>query len=210
MYSDEELLPLSALQHFIFCRRQCALIHIEQSWTENAHTAEGRVMHERAHDEGHQTLPGVRVERGLALVSRELGLSGKADIVEFRDGGTGVPVVFPVEYKRGRQKSDDCDNVQLCAQALCLEEMLKTAIPSGAIFYGKVRRRHEVQFTAQLREKTIETARLLHEFISTAATPKPCYCPQCQACSFIGVCLPKTMYAAKPVAGYFNEALADL
>lgn len=136
MFSEDDLLMLSALQHLSFCPRQCALIHIEQIWAENVFTAEGRVMHERAHDEDRrETRAGVRVERGMPLRSLKLGLIGKADVVEFHSGLGGKGwTPFPVEYKRGKPKVDDCDKVQLCAQALCLEEMLGVAVPAGALF----------------------------------------------------------------------------
>lgn len=123
MYTEEDLIQLSALQHFVFCKRQCALIHIEQVWSENLWTAEGRIMHEDVHSEGIENRKGVRIERGIPLRSLELGLSGKADVVEFRKGHNGKYQLFPVEYKRGKPKPDNRDKVQLCAQGLCLEEM---------------------------------------------------------------------------------------
>ena len=127
MYSEDELLQLSALQHFVFCPRQCALIHIEQLWEENRFTAEGRIIHEDVHEEGVENRKDVKIERGIPLRSLELGLSGKADVVEFRKTQDGKKLIlFPIEYKRGKPKLDHCDMVQLCAQAMCLEEMLKT------------------------------------------------------------------------------------
>ena len=142
MFTDDALLPLSALQHLLFCERQCALIHIEGQWAENRYTAEGRVMHRKAHDGPSAQHGDVRVARGLALRCLRLGLIGYADVVEFRpsEGGTAA-TPYPIEYKRGKPKAHDADEVQLCAQALCLEEMLGTAVPAGALFYGRTRRR---------------------------------------------------------------------
>ena len=173
MYTEDDLLPLSALQHLIFCERQCALIHIEQAWAENLFTAEGRIMHERVHEEGRESRGDIRVEHGLSLRSLRLGLIGKADVVEFHrwKGGSWLP--FPVEYKRGKPKKDNSDRVQLCAQALCLEEMLNIAVPEGALFYGKNRRRAEVVFDIPLRKETEDAAIRLHELIASGRTPKP-------------------------------------
>jgi CRISPR-associated exonuclease Cas4 len=209
MYAEEDFLPLSALQHFIFCRRQCALIHIERVWVENLFTAEGRVMHERAHGEGRQTLSGVRIERGLVLRSEKLGLNGKADVVEFhkKDGGYAP---FPVEYKRGKPKENNCDAVQLCAQAISLEEMLGVSIPSGALFYGKTKRRMEVDLDDKLRAETSEITRLAHELIRAGITPKPEYGAKCDTCSLFSVCLPKNLSASGSAEEYLKKGLAEL
>lgn len=208
MYTENDLLLLSALQHFIFCKRQCALIHIEQIWTENWLTAEGRIMHEKAHEERIENQKDIRIERGVSLHSFELGLSGKADVVEFhksKDSKKWVP--FPVEYKRGKPKADDSDKIQLCAQALCLKEMLNIKIPCGAIFYGKTRRRFDVQFDEALRNKTKEAAKQLHIFIKAGSTPPPVYTPKCKSCSFIDVCLPKTIGRKFSVKKYLLEEI---
>ena len=140
-YSEDDLIMISALQHFAFCPRQCALIHIEQVWTESGLTAEGRIMHEKVHEEQRESRGAVRIECGIPLRSLRLGLIGKADVVEFHRIGKGVWQPFPVEYKRGKPKPDHCDKVQLCAQAMCLEEMLSVPVPEGALFYGRTRRR---------------------------------------------------------------------
>ncbi|MEM5790240.1 MAG: CRISPR-associated protein Cas4, partial [Syntrophobacteraceae bacterium] len=170
MYHEDDLLPLSALQHLIFCERQCALIHVEQAWEENRLTTEGMLLHERVHEVGAETRAGVRIERGVALRSLKLGLTGKADVVEFhREGRAWLP--FPVEYKRGKPKPDECDLVQLCAQAMCLEEMLCIDVPEGAIFYGQPRRRLEVVFDDGLRNRTAAAAKALHEMIAEGRTP---------------------------------------
>ncbi|MBN2143763.1 MAG: CRISPR-associated protein Cas4 [Candidatus Aureabacteria bacterium] len=190
MYSEDDLLPISALQHLMFCERQCALIHIEQVWEENRFTAEGRIMHEKCHEEGHESRGNIRIERGLALRSFKLRLIGKADVVEFhKANNTWLP--FPVEYKRGKPKLDDCDKVQLCAQAICLEEMLGVCIPKGAIFYGKTLHRLEVNFDETLRNETENLTIRLHEFIKQAITPQAEYDERCGRCSLLNLCMPR-------------------
>lgn len=210
MYIEEDFIQLSALQHFIFCPRQCALIHIEQAWSENLFTAEGRVMHEKAHEEQFETRDGARIERGMPLRSYELGLSGKADVVEFhKAAGIKKRVPFLVEYKRGKPKLDDSDKVQLCAQALCLEEMLKIDVPQGALFYGRTKRRLIVCFDEALRKKTKEDARNLHEFIKAGITPKPVYTSKCDLCSLVDVCMPKTIERNCSVKKYLLEEIKE-
>jgi len=201
-YSEDDLILLSALQHYIFCPRQCALIHVEQIWSENLLTAEGRIMHERVHEEGRESRGDVRIERGVPLRSLRLGLSGMADVVEFHRQPDGSWKPFPVEYKRGKPKPDDCDRVQLCAQALCLEEMLKVEIPSGAIFYGKTRHRHDVVFDEALRKETEETAEQVHKLIESGVTPRPVYQSKCDSCSLFESCLPKTIEKTRSVQKY--------
>jgi CRISPR-associated exonuclease Cas4 len=187
-FSDSDLLPLSALQHYVYCPRQCALIHVEQQWSENRFTAEGRAQHERVDRPEHETRDGVRLEYAVLLRSLELGLIGKADVIEFHPDGR----VFPVEHKRGRPKPDHCDWVQLCAQALCLEEMLNTSISEGAIFYGKPRRRQAVEFNEGLRAETRQVAKALHELINQGQTPPPVYeKKKCLACSLMDICMPE-------------------
>ncbi|MBU4478460.1 MAG: CRISPR-associated protein Cas4 [Candidatus Omnitrophica bacterium] len=205
---EADYLPLSSLSQYLWCQRRCALIHIEQVWVENLFTAEGRVMHEKAHEERFQESKGVRVERGVALCSKRLGLNGKADVVEFHGQGKDW-LAFPVEYKRGKPKSDDCDLVQLCAQCLCLEEMLGARIPEGAIFYGRPRRRFAVSFDDELRRKTEETVRQAHAFISAGITPKPEYMKKCESCSLMGICMPRSMGHALSMENYFKEALKE-
>ncbi|MDR3736142.1 MAG: CRISPR-associated protein Cas4 [Acidobacteriaceae bacterium] len=181
---SEKALPLSGLQHLAFCPRQWALIHLEQAWTENRLTAEGRLLHEKADLPGQSRRHDLHTVRGLSLGSRRLGLSGRADVVEFR------PEPFPVEYKRGRRKPDDCDLVQLCAQALCLEEMLGQPVPRGAMFYGDPRRRLEVEFSAQLRARTETLAAEMHRLYQTRETPPARPGKHCQNCSLLDICLP--------------------
>ncbi len=209
-YSEDDLLPLSALQHLIFCDRQCGLIHIEQAWDENRFTAEGRIMHERVHEEGEESRGKVRIARGVSLRSLRLGLIGKADVVEFHRMEGGVWRPFPVEHKRGKPKPDDSDKVQLCAQALCLEEMLGTEVPSGAIFYGRTRHRLDVEFDEALREETERAAGQLHELIGSGITPKPVYNPEkCRSCSLMDRCLPQVLRKKKSVRGYLTQMLEE-
>ena len=215
MFSEDELIPLSALQHLLFCERQCALIHIEQAWAENRFTAEGRIMHERVDEAGRESRGRVRTVNGLPLRSLRLGLSGKADAVEFHregddvSGDASVWQPFPVEYKRGKPKQNDCDLVQLCAQALCLEEMLEVAVPEGALYYGKPRRRLVVVFAEALREKTREAARRLHELINSGHTPQARYEKKCESCSMLSVCMPKVTGSHRSVRRYMAQALAQ-
>jgi len=207
MFKEDDFLQLSALQHFVFCKRQCALIHIEQAWSENRFTAEGRMMHDKVHDERAEKQKDIRIERGMAIHSFELGLSGKTDVVEFHKTGDGKWLPFPVEYKRGKPKPDDCDKVQLCAQALCLEEMLGVTIPCGAIFYGKTRHRLDVVFDGALRQETIEIAKQLHTFIESGKTPAPVYMDKCDSCSFIDECMPKIIGCKSSVKEYLKEII---
>jgi CRISPR-associated exonuclease Cas4 len=206
---EDDLIMLSALQHMVFCPRQCALIHIEQVWAENRQTAEGRIMHERVHEESRESRGKLRIEYGVPLRSLRLGLIGKADIVEFHRQEDGAWQPFPVEYKRGKPKVDDCDKVQLCAQALCLEEMLNTRIPQGALFYGKTRRRLDVSFDETLRQKTEETARNVRALIESGRTPSPVYTKKCESCSLVAECLPKTIGKKRSVKSYMTRILNE-
>lgn len=207
-FDEDRLLPISALQHLLFCERQCALIHIEGLWVENRLTAEGRQLHERAHEAPSETREGVRIARGLDLRSLQLGLVGKSDVVEFRmTNSERIP--FPVEYKRGKPKGHDADLVQLCAQALCLEEMLDVPVQRGALYYGATRRRLEVEFDAGLRELTATTARRLHSLISGGKTPQAVREPKCEQCSLIGVCLPDSTCDAQSATMYLTNSMAD-
>ncbi len=205
MFAEDDFLPLSGLQHLLFCERQAALIHLERIWVDNSLTVEGTHLHERADGGEIESRGDLRVVRGLPLRCARLGLSGKADVVELRrlgpdeegeGAGASLPGLsglwrpFPVEYKRGRPKSHQADEVQLCAQALCLEEMLGVAIPAGALFYGQPRRRMEVAFESSLRQVTEAAAVRLHELIDSGITPMPVREPKCDRCSLLDVCLP--------------------
>ncbi|MCP4682287.1 MAG: CRISPR-associated protein Cas4 [Desulfobacterales bacterium] len=208
-YTEDEYLSLSALQHILFCKRQCALIHIEQLWVENRFTAEGRIMHERV-DRGDQVnRDQVRIEYTLPLKSRVLGITGKADVVEFhlKEGLKKFWVPYPVEYKRGKPKKNLSDKVQLCAQALCLEEMLNVKVETGALFYGKTRRRLEVVFDENLRDFTMKTSEELHGMISSGITPPPHYEKKCDTCSFLNLCLPKTIEKQRTVSSWIKRMI---
>lgn len=206
MFSEDELLPLSALQHLLFCERQCALIHIEQAWAENRLTVEGRNLHAKVHEADDESRGDLRIVRGLRLRSLRLGLVGQADVVEFhKQGAAWLP--FPVEYKRGKPKLEPCDEVQLCAQAICLEEMTGQSIPEGAIFYGQPRRRHPVQFDGVLRVQTESTAHRLHELIERGETPPAVYEKKCESCSLLDICIPKTSARTKSAIEYLRVNL---
>ncbi|MCI5223446.1 MAG: CRISPR-associated protein Cas4 [Candidatus Electrothrix sp. AR4] len=205
MYTEDDLLMLSALQHLLFCPRQCALIHLEQVWTENRLTAEGRVLHERVHTAAKDSRTAVRVEYDMPIRSLRLGLSGRADVVEMHLQDNGAWLPFPVEYKRGRPKKDDSDRVQLCAQALCLEEMLYCRVPDGALYYGQKQRRTAVVFDDRLRRITEETVSRLHELLSGTITPAPEYSRRCASCSFIDTCLPKVTGKNDRVRNYMTR-----
>jgi len=209
MYTEDDLLPLSGLQHLLFCERQCALIHVEQAWAENLLTAEGRIMHERVHEAGRESRGDIRTEYGMPLRSLGLGLIAKADVVEFHRTAGNNWLPFPVEYKHGRPKKDNSDKVQLCAQAMCLEEMLDVQIPEGAIFYGKTRRRQDVVFERKLRQETEDAAQRFHELFESGYTPKPVYKKKCDNCSMYDLCLPKTVEKAKSINRYLVDAIRE-
>lgn len=210
MYSEENLMPLSALQHLMFCERQCALIHLEQAWTENRFTAEGRVLHERVHELDAEQRGDVRIVRGLRIRTHELGLIGQADVVEFWRTADGGEQPFPVEFKRGRPKPNECDEIQLCAQALCLEEMLDVSVVNGAIFYGKPRRRHPVSFDSTLRRLTETKAERLHELMKEGITPPAVYEKRkCETCSLYAQCQPKTNDRPPPVGAYLKRMIME-
>lgn len=207
--SERELVPVSALNQYAYCHRRCALIFIEQIWDENLFTTEGRIMHEQVHGDGAESRGDIRIERGVAMRSLRLGLIGKADVVEYHRQPDGLWLPFPVEYKRGKPKPDDCDKIQLCAQAMCLEEMLDVHIPAGAIFYGRTRRRLDVDFDERLRNKTEETAKHTHALIESGQTPKPVYDRRCESCSLMGECLPKTIQKKRSAKNYISRMIAD-
>lgn len=211
-YTEEDLLMISALQHLLFCPRQCALIHIEQQWTENRYTAEGRIMHERVDEVGRESRGRIRTAFGLPLRSLRLGLSGRADAVEYHrqdvdSAASPFWQPFPVEYKRGKPKKNDADLVQLCAQAICLEEMHACSVPEGAIYYGKPRRRMAVIFDDALREETTEAARQLHQLIEGGRTPQARYEKKCDSCSLLSLCIPRVTGVRRSVLSYMVKAL---
>ena len=216
-HTESDLLPLSALQHLLFCERQCALIHLEDAWAENRFTAEGSLLHERVHEIADESRGDLRVARGMRLHSLALGVYGIADVVEFhrvQTGGVQLPELegrwrpLPVEYKRGRPKPDDCDRVQLCDQATCLEEMLQTGVPEGFIFYGQPRRREEVVFGDELRELVCATSERLHRLMADGATPPPTHDKRCRNCSLADLCLPNSVRPEHSVSRYLDKALS--
>jgi CRISPR-associated exonuclease Cas4 len=220
MNTEDDLLPISALQHLLFCERQCALIHVEQVWAENRFTVEGQHLHRKADEETTQRRNDLRIARGLSLRSFRLGLIGKADVVEFRPlddlarenvarrrplsrlFAAGTWSVVPVEYKRGKPKKDASDRVQLCAQAICLEEMLGVAIQTGELFYGRQRRRTMVAIDEPLRERTAAAAHRLRELITSRQTPPARREPKCERCSLLSICLPDAMGHTRGMADW--------
>ncbi len=233
MFTEDQLLPISALQHWLYCPRQCGLIHLEQVWAENKFTAEGQVLHQKAHEGADESKGGVRITRSLAVRSLVLGISGQCDIVEFHPasgdlrseisdlrGDASEDSKFeisnlkctaravPVEYKRGKPKSHRADEVQLCAQAMCLEEMLGVTITSGCLFYGENRRRTVVGFDTSLRQLVRETIVALHAMIDSRETPMAEYlAKRCDACSLIDLCQPKALRFKRGAAAWFSAAL---
>ncbi len=201
--AEDMLLPISALQHYLFCQRQCALIHIERLWAENAATAEGRIIHEKADSGQAERRGGLQTLRSVQLRSFTLGIAGVADVVEKRGD-----VLTPVEYKRGRPKAHRADEVQLCAQALCLEEMFGVAVPEGVLFYGAVRRRHPVSIDTELRALTVQVAQDARDMVRAARTPPPVWAAKlCGACSMAELCRPKRMMNPPAVATWLARMI---
>lgn len=217
IYHEDDYLQLAGLQHFSFCRRQWALIHLEQQWAENLLTVQGQLLHEKAHDAGSRELRGdVLTVRGMRIHSPTLGVSGACDVVEFRRAADGVPLAgreglwrpYPVEYKRGAPKAIDADRLQLCAQAMCLEEMLCCDIPEGALFYGETRRREIVPFSDALREQVRACLEEMHELFRRKHTPRVRPGKSCNACSLRDSCLPR-LGRSRSVRAYLRGRLED-
>lgn len=215
MYAEEDYLMLSGLQHFAYCRRQWALIHIEQQWAENERTTDGHLFHETAHNaEKIEKRGDVLITRGLRVQSAVLGMSGICDVVEFHRAKDGVSIFsydglwkpYPVEYKKGAPKEHDADELQLCGQALCLEEMLLCRIPCGSLFYGENRRRKQIEFTEELRLRVQAMAEEMHALWSKGYTPKGKPNKGCNACSLKDICIPK-LGKAKSAAIYIEGRL---
>lgn len=216
MYGEDEYLLLSGIQHFVFCRRQWALIHIEQQWSENFRTVDGRIMHERVHNPDFREKRGeLIVTRAMEISSSRLGISGECDAVEFRQKKNGVKVfgldglytITPVEYKRGEPKDDDSDILQLTAQALCLEDMMSCEILHGFLYYGELRRRVKVEFDDELRRKTEAVINEMHEIYKRKYTPKVKRRKACNACSLKEICLP--VICGKSALEYVKEMLDE-
>ncbi len=217
-YPPDDLLPLSGIQHFLFCRRQWALIHVERQWQENALTAEGRIMHTRADDPFFtETRNGVITARSVPIASYRLGLVGVCDVVEFTLSPDGVKLPdrdglylpAPVEYKRGREKRDPCDEAQLCAQAICLEEMLAVTIPRGYLYYGQTRHRVVVELTAELRDLVREMSEEMHAYFQRGYTPRVKTSKACRACSLADVCLPRLQEKVMPASKYIKQQIEN-
>ena len=217
IYQEEDFLQLSGLQHFKFCRRQWALIHIENLWAENFRTTDGAILHENAHNGDFSESRGDRlITRDMRVFSRTLGVSGACDVLEFHRSDDGIPLKgreglwqpYPVEYKRGRPKETTADLLQLCGQAMCLEEMLCCAIPSGALYYGETRRRTEVVFSPELRQEVQTLLAEMHDLYRRGRTPKVKPTKSCNACSMKELCLPKLM-RGRSVSDYLHRAMED-
>lgn len=235
MYLEDQLLPISALQHLLFCERQCALIHVERQWAENRFTVEGQHLHRKAHHGRDEWRGDVRIVRGLWIRSFRLGLVGQADVVEIETGvasplplgdgrggehessprpslkGRGnvaIARVTPIEYKRGRPKKNDSDRVQLCAQALCLEEMLGVTIDAGDLFYGKRQRRTHIEFDEPLRMATQSAALRLHEMIASGETPPAVREKKCDTCSLFHLCLPEVTQISRSATRFVGRQFA--
>ena len=217
IYQEEDYLQLSGLQHFAFCRRQWALIHLENQWKDNLRTVEGNLFHHRAHDSKQRERRGnILILRELPICSASLGISGKCDVVEFHAAPTGIALSgeegrwrpFPIEYKKGAPKAHQADELQLCAQALCLEEMLCCPIAEGALFYGETRRRCAVSFTEDLRQTVRTMLDEMHQLPSRGHTPRVKPTTSCNACSLKGICLPVLM-RKQTVKAYLHQAMED-
>lgn len=228
-YTPDDLLPLSGIQHFLFCRRQWALIHVEMQWKDNVLTVEGKQLHERVDDPFFtETRNGVVVARAVPVASYTLGLSGVCDVVEFTpsppsplptgegcrgEGGIRLPnreglyLPAPVEYKRGKPKRDPVDEAQLCAQAMCLEEMLSTQIPRGYLYYGQTRHREEVELTAELRSLVREMSAEMHNYFRRGYTPKVKPHKGCRSCSLAEICLPALQEKSMPASKYIRQQI---
>ena len=198
-YAEEDYLMISGIQHFRFCRRQWALIHVEQQWEENAHTIIGEMMHKKAHDPYlREKRKDTIVVRALPVASKTMGVSGECDIVEFHRcddgiklfGHRGLYSVYPIEYKKGKPKNADEDKLQLTTQAMCLEEMFTTTISEGAIYYGEIKRREVVEFTEELRNNVVEIFQEMHQYYTRKYTPKVKKSKACSSCSLKEICLP--------------------
>ena len=216
-YSENDFLQLSGLQHFKFCLRQWALIHIEQQWAENFRTMDGALMHQNAHNSEFRESRGeLFITRGVSVFSSTLGVSGQCDVLEYHRGTTGIPIrgkeglwqPYPVEYKRGNPREDTGDTLQLCGQAMCLEEMLCCDIPEGALFYGEIRRRAVVPFTEELRGQVRQLLAQMHDLYRRGYTPKVKPSKSCNACSLKEICLPKLM-KSRSVAAYLKDAMEN-
>jgi CRISPR-associated exonuclease Cas4 len=222
MFSEDDLLPLSGLQHMAFCERRWALVHVEQIWENNRFTAEGNLIHQKAHSGEIESRPGVLVRRTLPIHSFRLGISGQADIVEFQpaasgqhgvilDGRRGTWRPYPIEYKRSRDKAgSQAYRIQLCAQAHCLEEMLRIDVPEGAVYDAATRRRQIIAMDARLRAAVESTAKHMHELFSFGVTPAPIFKKACKSCSLIERCFPERIGQPRSIEAYYRRFLKEV
>lgn len=212
-YSEDDLLSLSGIQHFAFCERQWGLIHIENQWVENVRTIEGKQLHQRVDDPYFtETRGDVKIIRSVFLVSKTLGLYGVADVIEMQklpESKFGVSYSI-VEYKRGKPKPDDRDEVQLCAQAICLEEMHSINLECGYLFYGETKRRHRVNFSESLRSRVKELAEKMHELFAKGVTPPPVKDKRCKNCSMAGICVPELAGCNKKTKKYLSSVFDEM
>ncbi len=217
-YPQDEWLALSGIQHFVFCRRQWALIHIERQWQDNALTVDGKLLHNRVDDPFFtEKRKGVIVARSAPVSSPGLGLQGVCDVVEFTEAAEGAALpgrpgryqAAPVEYKRGKEKHDHCDEAQLCAQAMCLEDMLALAIPEGYLYYAQTRRRVSVPLTAELRALVTQAAEEMHAYAGRSYTPRVKTSRACQSCSLVDVCLPGLQEKIIPASRYIRQQIDE-
>jgi CRISPR-associated exonuclease Cas4 len=211
MFTEDDFIQISALQHYVYCPRQCGLIHVDNAWNENMFTVRGEILHEKVDTNTYETRGTKKAIRGLRIHSNRLGIVGRCDVVEFYEqdpikrfpsSGDKTELketfnIIPVEYKSGEPKNDLSDKVQLCAQVLCLEEMLNAKIKSGAFFYGKIRRRNQIEIDEELRKQTEEIITSVHEIISRKIVPAAKYSEKCRNCSLEDVCMPKAMNEKK-------------
>lgn len=218
IYGEEDFLQLSGIQHFAFCRRQWALIHIEHQWAENYRTIDGAILHQNAHDTQFQESRGGRfITRGVSIYSAQLGVSGQCDVLEYHRGSTGIPLPgkdglwqpYPVEYKRGKPREDTGDALHLCGQAMCLETMLCCDIPEGALYYGEIRRRERIVFSQELRTQVRQLLEQMHDLYRRGYTPRVKPTKSCNACSMKELCLPRLM-KTRSVSAYLEAAMEEM
>ncbi|MEF9939330.1 MAG: CRISPR-associated protein Cas4 [Clostridium sp.] len=216
-YKEDDFLMLSGIQHFTFCPRQWALIHIEQQWKENYFTVDGSILHENAHDQGFtEKRKDILITRGMPVFSRILGINGTCDVVEFHRDKSGITLYnyeglflpVPIEYKRGKPKEHDADALQLCAQAICLEEMLVCRIEKGYLYYGETKRRQEIWFDNELRNKVVEICGKMHEYYEKQFTPKVKTSKACNSCSLAEICLPQ-LNRITSVKAYIEQSFQE-
>ncbi|NMB80644.1 MAG: CRISPR-associated protein Cas4 [Ignavibacteria bacterium] len=207
MYTEDDFIMISALQHYIFCPRQCGLIHLDDVWQDNLFTVRGNILHEKVDTDTYETRGDIKTVRGLKIHSFKYGLTGRCDVVEFKQTSKGKEIL-PVEFKAGEPKDDISDKVQLCAQVFCLEEMLETKIQQAAFFYGKIRRRNVIEIDDELRKQTEEIIKKVRELIASNVVPIIEYSNKCRNCSLQSICQPKAMNKRKLdnyIKGLYSE-----